>query len=215
MKSFLEKSNAFLDVPLDLRSRLMIVLATLCLIPAFILPLWTMTMFAPQYPNGLRLGIYSHELIGGNNNQDVKEINLLNHYIGMHELDASDFPEFKWIPFFLGVIGLLFLRAAVMGRMQHLVDAAVLYCYFCLFSLWTFGSKLYSYGHNLAPTAAVKVPKFTPPFFGGRQIANFEVYSYPGVASYSLGVVIACLVAAVILAWRDSALAARLPTHPR
>ena len=43
-------------------------------------------MFAPQYPDGLRLDIYSHKLEGGSSGQDVKEINVLNHYIGMHDL---------------------------------------------------------------------------------------------------------------------------------
>ena len=50
--------------------------------------------------------------------------------------------------------------------MADLVDVLVLYLYFALFSLWSFGYKLYSYGHNLAPTAAVKVPPFMPPIFG-------------------------------------------------
>ena len=62
------------------------------------------------------------------------------------------------MPFVVGAIGLLFLRAAVHGRMASLVDVIVLYGYFAAFSLWSFGYKLYSYGHNLAPTAAVKVP---------------------------------------------------------
>ncbi len=211
MTAMLDRSNLFLDVPLNLRSRALLVLAVVCLVPSFLFPLWTMTMFAPQYPNGLRLGIYSHVLRGGNNNQDIREINVLNHYIGMHDLDENDFPEFKWIPFVIGAIGLLILRAVVMGRIKNAIDAAVVYVYFCLFSMWSFVSKLYSYGHNLAPTAAVKVPGFTPPFFGGQQIANFEVYSYPGIASYTLGLALLFMLAAVILAWRDGSLAIRLP----
>ena len=75
-------------------------------------------MFAPQYPNGLRLDIYSHTLVGGNGGQDIKEINLLNHYIGMHDLAVEDFTEFKWMPFVLGGLALLFLRAAVLGHGQ-------------------------------------------------------------------------------------------------
>ena len=55
----------------------------------------------------------------------------------------------------------------------------MLFVYFSGFSLWSFGYKLYRYGHDLAPTAAVQVPPFMPPMFGYQQIANFEVYSYP------------------------------------
>ena len=49
---------------------------------------------------------------------------------------------------------------------DDLVDATVLFVYFGGFAAWSFGYKLYRYGHDLAPTAAVKVPPFTPPMFG-------------------------------------------------
>jgi hypothetical protein len=87
--------------------------------------------------------------------------------------------------------------------MGTLVDLFVLYLYFGLFSLWSFGYKLYSYGHDLAPTASVKVPPFMPPLFGYRRLANFEVYSYPAAGSYSLAAVAVLLAAALVLAWRQ------------
>jgi hypothetical protein len=162
-----------------------------------------MTMFAPQYPDGLRMDIYSYKLEGGRSGQDIKEINVLNHYIGMKDLVTEDFTEFKWMPFVVGAIALLFLRAAVHGRMMDLVDVAVIYTYFAAFSLWSFGYKLYSYGHSLAPTAAVKVAPFMPPLFGYKKLANFEVYSYPAAGSYLLALVIVLLGAALFLAWKD------------
>ena len=158
-----------------------------------------MTMFAPQYPDGLRLHIYTYKLDGGNGGQDVKEINVLNHYIGMKDLSTDEFTEFKWIPFVVGAMGLLFLRTAVLGKMAHLVDVVVLYLYFGAFSLWSFAYKMYWYGHHLAPTASVKVPSFMPPLFGYKKLANFEVYSYPGLGSYALGLVAVVLVAALYL----------------
>ena len=201
MRKLIEKSNRFLDLPLDLGPRSLLLLAVLLLTPAYFLPLWRMTMFAPQYPQGLRLDIYSYRLDGGNKGQDVKEINLLNHYIGMQDLDTADFAEFKWIPFVVGGLGLLFLRAAAHGKMAHLVDVLVLFGYFSLYSLWSFGYKMWSYGHNLDPTAAVKVDPFMPPLFGHRTLANFEVYSYPSLGSYALALVAVVLLAALILAW--------------
>ncbi len=95
-----------------------------------LLPLWNLTMFAPQYPDGLRLDIYDHALVGGNSGQDVKEINLLNHYIGMRDLAVEDFTEFQWMPFAFGGIALLFLRAAVLGTVKEMVDAVVVFVYF-------------------------------------------------------------------------------------
>ncbi|HEY5986517.1 MAG TPA: hypothetical protein VIV12_09090, partial [Streptosporangiaceae bacterium] len=67
--------------------------ALLLLLPAYTSPLWNLTMFAPQYQEGLRLDIYSYHLEGGNRGQDIKEINVLNHYIGMRDLTTADFTE--------------------------------------------------------------------------------------------------------------------------
>ena len=210
MRTFLDKSYWFLEGAIALGPRGLLAVAALLLIPIYLFPLWQMTMFAPQYPHGLRLDIYSYKLDGGNNGQDVKEVNVLNHYIGMKELTTEAFTEFKWIPFVVGAMSLLFLRAAVLGKMSHLVDVVVIFLYFSLFSLWSFAYKLYAYGHSLAPTAAVKVAPFMPPLFGYRKIANFEVYSYPGAASYALGGALVVLLAALAVATRQSLL-----TRPR
>jgi len=203
MRALFERLNRFLHSDVDPGPRGFIVLAALLVIPVYLFPLWQLTMFAPQYPQGLRLNIYSYKLDGGNGGQDVKEVNVLNHYIGMKELTTEAFTEFKWIPFVVGALALLFLRSAVHGQMHTLVDAAVMYLYFTLFSLWSFAYKLYSYGHNLDEKAAVKVAPFMPPMFGYRKIANFEVYSYPGPASYALGGVLLLLLGALLVSWRQ------------
>lgn len=207
MPSLLSKSR-LLDERVGGAPRLLLLAAAVCLLGAYVFPLWNMTMFAPQYPDGLRLDIWSYRLVGGNGGQDVKEINVLNHYIGMRDLEPEDFNEFKWIPFVVGILGLLFLRAAVFGHLAHVLDVLVLYVYFGLFSLWSFGYKMYQYGHNLAPTAAVKVAPFMPPLFGGKQLANFEVWSFPRAGSYALGLAAVLLVAAFALGWREARRAA-------
>jgi len=204
MRRLIERSNRFLELPLGLGPRGLLVLAVLLLVPCYLFPLWNMTMFAPQYPEGLRLDIYSYKLDGGNAGQDVEEVNVLNHYIGMKDLETADFTEFKWIPFVVGVLGLLFLRTAVLGKMSHLLDVLVLYSYFAVFSLWSFGYKMYRYGHDLSPNAAVKLDPFTPPLFGYKKLANFEVYSYPGLGSYGLLLAALLLAAALLMAWRQS-----------
>jgi hypothetical protein len=90
-----------------------------------------------------------------------------------------------------------------MGRFGTLVDMSVVFGYFGAFSLWSFGYKLYHYGHDLAPTAAVKVDPFMPPLFGHKKLANFDVYSYPAGASYALLAVGLALAGALYLAWRE------------
>jgi hypothetical protein len=195
------RTSRLLEATLDLGPRLLMLAAAVLLLAIYVFPLWQLTMFAPQYQEGLRMDIYSYKLEGGNENQDIREINVLNHYIGMKDLVADDFTEFKWMPFVVGAIGLLTLRAVVHGKLAHLIDVVVLFLYFSAFSLWSFAYKLWWYGHNLDPTAPVKVDPFMPPLFGYKQLANFEVYSYPGVASYALGVSMVLLLAAIVLAW--------------
>ena len=204
MRSRLFRLNRLLDAPLDPAPRAAMLAAAVLLGAIYVLPLWNLTMFAPQYPDGLRMNIYSYKLEGGNRGQDIKEINVLNHYIGMKDLVAEDFTEFKWMPFVVGAIALLVLRAIVHGKFANLLDVLVLSGYFAAFSLWSFAYKLWWYGHNLSPAAAVKVDPFMPPLFGYKQLANFEVYSYPGMASYALGAAMLLLLVAAIIAWRQA-----------
>lgn len=184
--SFLAKETRFFDRPLGLGSRVMIFLAALLLLPVFFCPLYTMTLYSNQFPDGLKLDIYAGTLRGGQSadRDDLKEINSLNHYIGMHPLQEADFTEFQWMPLMLGFFIILSLRAVVIGKMSGLVDTLVLFAWFGLFALWHFYSRLYTYGHNLDPTAAVKVRPFTPPLFGSQQMANFTVYNYPALGTY-------------------------------
>src|SRR5215510_9117184 len=201
MKIWLEKANAFFELPLTLRSRVMILVAVIALVPAFLFPLWNMTFTSNQYLDGLTLNIYSHRLEGGKTpaRDDLREINALNHYIGMRPLLESDFSEFVWIPFVVGALGVLALRAMVIGKMAGLVDVFVLFSYFGLFSFWSFYNKLYAYGHNLDPTAAIKVAPFTPPLFGRQVVGNFTVTSVPGLASYALVAFAVLLLAAILV----------------
>jgi copper chaperone NosL len=206
VKGVLEKANKFFEVTLDLRSRILVVVAALLLVPTFFFPLWTMTLYSNQFPDGLQLYIYSSKLEGAKSpaRDDLREINSLNHYIGMRELREDDFTEFKWIPFAIGGMILLALRVVVLGKVSKLVDLFVLFTYFGLFSLWSFYHKLYLYGHDLAPTAAVKVSPFTPPMFGHETLANFEVYSFPGVGSYFMAVVPVVFLLALWLAKKSA-----------
>ena len=201
MQKYIAKATSFFETPIDLRSRVLILVAALMLLPTYFFPLWNMTLYSNQFPDGLVLNIYSFKLEGGKtpNRDDLKEINPLNHYIGMRPLAEDDFTEFKWIPFVVGGVMLLALRVIVLGKMSKLVDLFVLFTYFGLFSLWSFYHKLYLYGHNLDPTAAVKVPPFTPPVFSHVTMANFEVYSFPDVGSYFMGTLPILLLVAIWL----------------
>lgn len=184
------------------RARFAVLGVGVLLILALFFPLWKITMFANQFPEGLRLSIYAHQLVGGNGGADLQGINILNHYIGMREIHAVDFVEMKFIPFVLGIFLLLGLRTAVFARVGNVVDLVVLFAYFSLFSLAAFAYRMYSYGHQLSPEAPIKVAAFTPPIFGHQRIANFDVYSYPGFGSILLAGFAAALLAILLVETR-------------
>lgn len=178
--------TAWLEQVLSPRARVAVLGAGIFLMIGLFFPLWEITMFAQMFPEGIRMWIYPHKLVGGNGGADLQGINILNHYIGMAEIRAQDFPEMKFIPFALGLFFLLGLRTAVFGRVHQLVDLLVLFTYFGLFSLAAFYYRMYTFGHQLSPEAPIKVAPFTPPVLGNQHIANFDVYSYPGPGTYLL-----------------------------
>ena len=190
--------------PLTLHGRILVLVAALLVPLSFTTPLWHMDFWAQQYPEGLELFIYSHALIGGDDGNDLQEINVLNHYIGMKELKAEDFTELKWIPLVLGAITVLTLRSVVVGTLGSVLDLLVISSYFGLFSLWSFWYKLSAYGHDLDPRAAVQVDPFTPPVLGHKMVGQFEVWSYPSPGTWLVIGFGVMLLAGFIVSWRQT-----------
>lgn len=186
-------------------SRACLLVGVLCTLFLFKFPLWKMSFESNQYPDPLRLDIHINQLEGQKTamRDDLREINSLNHYIGMRPLLESDFSEFQWMPFVIGIFVLISLRAMVFGSLRDLIDIVVLYVYFGMFSAWNFYSRLYQYGHSLSGDAPIKVEPFTPPFFGKVQIANFWVESFPAGGSFALAGFGFCLLLAAVIAWRS------------
>ncbi len=199
MRLELAKFYAFLDRPLFPWSRLVLLLLVIPLALTMTQPLWRISMTAPQYPDGLYMDIYAHKIDGGNGGQHIKEINTLNHYIGMHKIDRAELSDLDWIPFALGLLIVLTLRCAAIGNVRALVDLAVIAGYVGLFAFGKFVYKLYVFGHNLDPEAPIKLEPFTPAIFGSKQIANFTTSSYPQLGAIYIGVFFTGMLG--VLAW--------------
>ena len=167
------------------RERRLILMAALVLLPVFflpVLPIWHMRMVAPQYREGLMLHIYTNSIQG-----DVAKINTLNHYVGMKAITADDFKEFTYMPQLLTFFGVMALVAALTGRRWV---AMIGWLGFTAFAAVMFGDYvrwLYSYGHDLDPRAAITLGPFLPPVIGYQRMANFHVWSFPGVGTWLLG----------------------------
>ena len=182
-----EKDLSVLYRPLDRTARIIQPLLIIPLLLSFLAPLWRVSMKAPQYPGGLYIDIYSYKLEGGNDGQDINEINELNHYIGMQRIERSAFADLDWMPFALGILALLALRVAAIGNLSSLIDLAVLSLYVSAFAMGRFVYRLYVFGHNLDAHAAVKIQPFTPVVLGTKQVANFTTSAMPQLGSLLFG----------------------------
>ncbi|HEV8196437.1 MAG TPA: hypothetical protein VGP87_07335 [Gemmatimonadales bacterium] len=178
------------------------------LLPAFmfVLPLWTIRLVAPQYPEGLGMHIRINT-IEGLTPTDLGNINGLNHYIGMRVILPDAIPELALMPWILaGIIGLGVLtmllrrRAVLLAWIGVYASAAIA----GMADFWKWG---YDYGHNLdAATAIIKVPgmSYQPPLLGSKQLLNFTATSWPASGGVLAGLSLALAVAAVVLAFRKS-----------
>ena len=194
MDRFLVRLNQALSAPLHARTRVIVLAMLIPLAAAAFAPLWTLEMVAPQYPAGLELRIYPYTVEG-----DIQEVNTLNHYIGMAPIDRAALSDLDWLPFAIGVAGLLILRVAAIGDLRALVDLVALFTYFGVFSMVRFAYTLYVFGHNLKPDAPFDVEPFTPVVIGTGQVANFTITSLPAAGAWAMTAVGTTLVALLLV----------------
>ena len=98
-----------------LKSKIILVFASLLLILTFFFPLWYIDLEAPQYPEGIGLEIWLNKITGQKPN-DLENINGLNHYIGMKEIVPDAIPELKIMPFILIGMILFGLATGILGK---------------------------------------------------------------------------------------------------
>lgn len=134
-------------------------------------PIWTMKLEAPQYPKGLELRAFGQRLEG-----DIREINIINQYIGMKELSETPAPEMKLFPVGIAVL-LVLIAAAPFHRHAYTGAVAALF----LFPLTILGDMqlwLYRYGHSLDPDAPLRQKPFTPLVLGESEIGQFKSHAH-------------------------------------
>ena len=204
MNARLSAMHRILDRPVSFAGRGLLLAGIIVLLAGAALPLWRISLVAPQYAEGLTLDMYAYQIVAGNKGQDLAEINTLNHYIGMKPIAQADFLEMKVLPFAIGVFALLGLRAAVLGRIITLVDLSVLFMYFGAFSLGSFAYRLYTYGHQLDPRAPMKIAPFMPVVMGSQQIANFVQTSLPLAGTICMTAFLVLLIAALVSSVRQA-----------
>ncbi|MFO0839935.1 MAG: cytochrome C [Phycisphaerae bacterium] len=157
-------------------------------------PYWKMTLHAPQYPKGLHVQAYLNRLVG-----DVKEIDGLNHYIGMRPLnDAAQF-ERATSAMLIGAVALLLVGAILI----HNWWAALLALPALLLPLGFLADLQYwlaTFGTNLDPKAALSssIKPFVPPVLGVGVIGQFKTVASAGIG---LWIAIASSLVVLIALW--------------
>jgi len=143
------------------KSRFIMILGVLLPLGLFLFPLWNITLEAPQYPIPLGMDIYIDKF-ADMNEFDIKNINLMNHYVGMQYIPET-IPEFKIFPI-----------AIITGMYD--------------FYLWEYD---YGHNLDPKAIMNFKNPDgsvmgFQPPLFGTKHILNFIAHSYPKTGAYFL-----------------------------
>ncbi len=171
------------------KSRLLLALAALVMLPVFVTPLWTIGLVAPQYPDGLGMHIYVDDIVG-HDRHDIQNINILNHYIGMQEIDAETVPALDIMPIVLAGLVVTGLVVALIGKPWLMVGWMGLFLVAGAAGMAEFYAWNIDYGHNLSPDAAIKIPDMTysPPIIGTEQILNIRASSWPHLGTLLLSI---------------------------
>jgi copper chaperone NosL len=178
--------------------RILMLVAVASLLMLFLFPMWRITLFAPQYPDGVTMYIWINQ-ITGETPGTLQNINILNHYVGMKYIEPDAIPELVYFPYVIMALAALGLLAALLNKGWGYLSWVLLFVILAALGMYDFYLWEYDYGHNLSPTAPIKIPgaSFQPPLFGTKDILNFVAQSYPHTGGYFAG--LAALLAAA--AW--------------
>ncbi len=168
-------------------SRISLVVATALLIGAYFVPIWSIDLEAPQYPEGIGLHIRINT-IEGKNPHDLRNINGLNHYIGMKEIQPDAVLLLKLLPYLFGVVIAFGALAVVLNKQKLAVAFLGIFGLVGMVSFADFYRWEYDYGHNLNPNAAIKIPgmAYQPPLIGSKKLLNFTATSLPTTGGYMM-----------------------------
>lgn len=164
---------------------------SLMILLLFVLPLWNITLEAPQYPEAIGMDIWINKITDHNPN-DIKNINLMNHYVGMKDIptDMAEFDIFPPVIISMAVLGLVF---GLVGNKKLYATWFIIMSLLGTAGMYDFYLWEYDYGHNLKENAAIKfmdekgVPMaYQPPLFGSKKILNFNAISLPMSGAYAL-----------------------------
>lgn len=171
------------------KSRIIMMVGAFLLLSLFVFPIWNITIDAPQYPDGIGMDIWINKIVDANPN-DIQNINLMNHYVGMENI-PEHMAEFDIFPIVIGVMAVLGMVIGFIGKRKLFVTWFVIMTILGTVGMYDFYSWEYEYGHNLNPKAAIKfmddkgnLLAYQPPLIGNKTILNFNAKSWPSAGAY-------------------------------
>jgi hypothetical protein len=78
-----------LDRPVSVTGRAILLVAVVALLLGGVLPLWRISLVAPQYAEGLTLDMYAYQIVAGNGGQDLAGGNKHVEPLHRHEADRA------------------------------------------------------------------------------------------------------------------------------
>ncbi len=182
------------------KSRILFLIATLLLIPIYFVPIWHIDLDAPQYPEGIGMYIWIDQ-ITGENPHDLRNINNLNHYIGMKTIEPESIPELKIMPWLIGFLIVSGLTVFALNKKPLAWTWLTLFILLLGVGLVDFYLWEYDYGHNLNPHAAIKIPgmSYQPPLIGTKQLLNMKTTSLPASGGILMGISVMLTMGALYL----------------
>lgn len=179
--------------------RILFLTGALLLLLVFAFPLWQITLFAPQYPDGITMYIWVNK-ISGNSEGILQNINILNHYIGMAKIEPESIPELKYFPYIIYTMTAAGIALFFLNKPKGFLIWSLVLIVLGILGIYDFYLWEYEYGHNLSPDAPIKIPGmvYQPPLFGRKMLLNFEAFSYPHWGSFFLG---AAIILGLLASW--------------
>ncbi|MDG4949478.1 hypothetical protein NLM59_00945 [Weeksellaceae bacterium KMM 9724] len=191
-------------------SRILMIVSALLLLALFVFPLWSITLEAPQYPRPLSMDIFIYKF-QDYNPDDIKNINLMNHYVGMKFIPET-IPEFVIFPIVIGIMSLAGVLIGAFKNYKWFLGWFILMVLLATAGMIDFYIWERNYGNDLDPNAIMKFTDedgnpmgFQPPFYGSKQILNFIAHSYPGIGAFIMGAGIALSLVAYFLGKKELA----------
>lgn len=174
---------------MKLLPKILFFLAAVALLMLFVFPMWQITLIAPQYPHGVTMYIWINKITGSEPGT-LQNINILNHYVGMKYIEPDSIPELKYFQYIIIFMVLLGAGLAWTGKRSLWIGWLVLLALLCAAGLYDFYLWEYDYGHNLSPTAPIKIPgmAYQPPLIGNKLLLNFLAKSWPYIGGWFIGV---------------------------